>query len=82
MVPGTVDVALSPCCCLAGHYRNGQVHWYCKYWWGAELTEAGYTVLFLDNDAVVVGEPFQGMNPDRCDMLIYLSVAGSCDCIE
>ncbi|KAK9804663.1 hypothetical protein WJX73_007323 [Symbiochloris irregularis] len=51
-----------------GHYRNAQVHWYCKYWWGATLTEAGYTVLFLDNDAVVVGDPFQGMQPDRYDL--------------
>lgn len=50
---------------VAGHYRTGQVHWYCKYWWGATLTEADYTVFFLDNDAVVVDEPFQGMQPDK-----------------
>lgn len=49
----------------AGRYRGYQSHWYCKYWWGAALTEAGFTVMFLDNDAIVLGDPYQGMQPEK-----------------
>ena len=52
----------------AGRYRDQLNHWYCKYWWAAMLAEAGYTVCFLDNDAVVLGDPFQGIQPLRCNL--------------
>ncbi|KAK9804674.1 hypothetical protein WJX73_008441 [Symbiochloris irregularis] len=31
----------------------------------APAAEAGFTVMFLDNDAIVMGDPYQGIQPER-----------------
>lgn len=36
-------------CAGAGQYRDKANHFYCKFWWAATLSEAGYAALFLDN---------------------------------
>ena len=41
---------------------------FCKYWWAAQLTAANYTVLFMDNDAVTLKDPFDHFEPLHYDL--------------
>ena len=34
-----------------------------KYWWALTLLEMDYTILFMDNDAAIVRDPFQHYDP-------------------
>ncbi|KAK9825710.1 hypothetical protein WJX74_000564 [Apatococcus lobatus] len=45
---------------LSGQYGEGNhPHWFSKYWHAHQLNKLGYTVLFVDNDAVVLQDPFK-----------------------
>ena len=53
---------------IAGQYQRTANHLYCKFWWAATLTEAGYIVLFMDNDVAVVKNPYDHFAPQHYDL--------------
>ena len=66
-----------PCHCARGRPRNsltrsawdtGPVHWYCKHWWAAIIARAGFTSIFLDNDAVAIKNPLEHLSRGHFDL--------------
>ena len=53
---------------LTGKYRTVMNHWYCKYWWAGHLAGQGYTAMFLDDDAIILENPFPHMTPSQYDL--------------
>ncbi|KAK9826644.1 hypothetical protein WJX74_007660 [Apatococcus lobatus] len=43
---------------LPGQYAQERPHWFSKYWHAHALSTLGYCVLFLDDDVVVLQDPF------------------------
>ncbi|KAK9795560.1 hypothetical protein WJX73_008955 [Symbiochloris irregularis] len=50
-----------------GQYRQKFNHYYCKYWWAHELIQEGYDAAFLDNDNVVISNPWQKVSGLKYD---------------
>ncbi|KAK9816801.1 hypothetical protein WJX72_005258 [[Myrmecia] bisecta] len=48
---------------LPGQYASKVPHWFQKYWWAKHMTHLNYTVLFVDNDAVVLQDPLHHYDP-------------------
>ncbi|KAK9794068.1 hypothetical protein WJX73_005218 [Symbiochloris irregularis] len=52
-----------------GQYRDTfRMAWYCKYWWALKLVQAGYDAVFLDNDCVVISNPWQKVDANKYDL--------------
>ena len=50
---------------VPGPFRDKLNHHYCKYWWVLMLLRERFSVLFLDNDNVVLRNPFHHWQPAR-----------------
>lgn len=64
-LPAIASVSLQ---CNAGQYRDDHNHWYCKYFYGGHLAAAGFSAMYMDNDAIVLSNPLQHADPGQYDL--------------